>query len=407
MKTAIRIILLGIATGLSPLTIQAQTSMNRGLHVVLDELYTEMMPLCSQLISVAQGIAAFAALWYIASRVWRSIANAEPIDLYPLFRPFVIGFCILLFPSVLGLINGVMNPTVTATAAMMDNSNLAIENLLKHKEEIVKGTVQGVMFRNNHRQGDYKKWLKYTEGIPEEDQEEDTWSWFSSPISGLAFEGAKWSFNFKNWIKQALAEILQLLFEAASLCINTLRTFQLIVLSILGPLVFGLAVFDGFHHTLTVWLARYINIYLWLPVANIFGAIISTIQEKMLVLDIGQIESSGDTFFSSTDTAYLIFLVIGIIGYFSVPSVANYIVHAASGGTLPHKVSSLFSKGTVSTMAMVGTGAGAAIKGSSMLADSWGDKASTQSQPMASHNLSEGYFPNGSNYQSDKLKGNS
>ena len=51
------------------------------------------------------------------------------------------------------------------------------------------------------------------------------------------------------------------------LCINTLRTFSLIVLAILGPLVFGLAVFDGFGHTLTVWLARYINVFLWLPVA--------------------------------------------------------------------------------------------------------------------------------------------
>lgn len=406
MKTGIRIILLGIATGLSPVTIQAQTSMNRGLHAVLDELYAEMMPLCSQLISVAQGIAAFAALWYIGSRVWRSIANAEPIDLYPLFRPFVIGFCILLFPSVLGLINGVMNPTVTATSAMMDNSNLALENLLRHKEEIVKGTVQGELYRNNHRQGDYEKWLKYTEGLPEDGPAPEEGFWESIGNS-FAFASAKFSFNFKHWIKQALAEILQLLFEAASLCINTLRTFQLIVLSILGPLVFGLAVFDGFHHTLTVWLARYINIYLWLPVANIFGAIISTIQEKMLVLDIGQIENTGDTFFSSTDTAYLIFLVIGIIGYFSVPSVANYIVDAASGGALQHHVSSMFSKGKVSTMAMVGTGAGAVVKGSSMLADSWGDKASTQSQPMSSQNLSEGYFPNGDNYQTEKLKGNS
>jgi conjugative transposon TraJ protein len=318
MKAGIRITLLAATALSAPLTTQAQTGINRGLHAVLEELYSEMMPLCSQLISVAQGIAAFAALWYIASRVWRSIANAEPVDLYPLFRPFVIGFCILLFPSVLALINGVMNPTVTATASMMDNSNSAVENLLKHKEEIVKGTIQGMMFRNNHLEGDYEKWLKYTEGLPE-GSEDSGKSWLESLSSKLEFEGAKWSFNFKHWIKQALAEILQLLFEAAALCINTLRTFQLVVLSILGPLVFGLSVFDGFHHTLTVWLARYINIYLWLPVANIFGAIISTIQEKMLVLDIGQVESTGDTFFSATDTGYLIFLVIGIIGQLHRP----------------------------------------------------------------------------------------
>jgi conjugative transposon TraJ protein len=406
MKAGIRIIV-SAATALSaPLTTQAQTGINRGLHAVLEELYSEMMPLCSQLISVAQGIAAFAALWYIASRVWRSIANAEPIDLYPLFRPFVIGFCILLFPSVLALINGVMNPTVTATASMMDNSNSAIETLLRHKEELVKGTVQGVMFRNNHLEGDYEKWLKYTEGLPE-GSEDSGKSWLESLSSKLEFEGAKWSFNFKHWIKQALAEILQLLFEAAALCINTLRTFQLVVLSILGPLVFGLSVFDGFHHTLTVWLARYINIYLWLPVANIFGAIISTIQEKMLVLDIGQVESTGDTFFSATDTGYLIFLVIGIIGYFSVPSVANYIVHAASGGALPHKATAFFTKGTVSTVAAAGVSAGAAARGAGMAADYLGDKASRLYQYMSSHSTSSGYFNEKDSHQSDKLKGNS
>src|SRR5438094_6592019 len=105
-----------------------------GLHGVLDQLYNEMMPLCSKLIGVGQGIAGFAATWYIASRVWRHIANAEPIDFYPLFRPFVIGFAVLVFPSVIGLVNGVMQPAVTATGAMVNNSDKAIEKLLEAKE---------------------------------------------------------------------------------------------------------------------------------------------------------------------------------------------------------------------------------------------------------------------------------
>ncbi len=67
------------------------------LHSVLDQLYNEMMPLCSQLISVGRGIAGFAALWYIAYRVWGHLARAEPIDFYPLFRPFVLGFAIMIF----------------------------------------------------------------------------------------------------------------------------------------------------------------------------------------------------------------------------------------------------------------------------------------------------------------------
>src|SRR5690606_31796258 len=135
----------------------------------------------------------------------------------------------------------------------------------------------------------------------------------------------KASYNFRNSIKEWMSEVLRILFEAAALCINTLRTFQLVVLSILGPLVFGVAVFDGFQHTLTVWFARYINIFLLLPVANIFGSILGKVQKLLLGIDVSQVEGYGDTFSSSTDTAYLAFMVIGIVGYFTVPSVANYI----------------------------------------------------------------------------------
>src|ERR1700744_2613491 len=120
-----------------------------------------------------------------------------------------------------------------------------------------------------------------------------------------------------------MSEVLQVIYAAAILCVNTIRTFYLIVLAILGPLVFGFAVFDGLQHSLTQWIARYINIFLWLPIANIFGSIIGKVEQNMLQLDISQIQSAGDTFFSPTDTAFLIFLLIGIVGYFCVPTIAN------------------------------------------------------------------------------------
>ncbi|MEO5997761.1 MAG: conjugative transposon protein TraJ, partial [Chitinophagaceae bacterium] len=45
-----------------------------GLQSVLDRLYDEMLPMCSQLIGVGRGIAGFAAIWYIAVRVWRHLS---------------------------------------------------------------------------------------------------------------------------------------------------------------------------------------------------------------------------------------------------------------------------------------------------------------------------------------------
>lgn len=209
---------------------------------------------------------------------------------------------------------------------------------------------------------------------------------------------AKASYNFRNSVKEWMSEVLRVLFEAAALCINTLRTFQMIVLSILGPLVFGIAVFDGFQHTLTVWIARYINIYLWLPVANIFGGIIGKIQENMLKLDISQINQTGDTFFSRTDMAYLIFLIIGIVGYFTVPSVANYIVHAGGGGALTQRVTSLFGSTSRSVVHTASSGAG-------MVMDTMGNMTNRMTQSMSSSGQSSPYFNDGN--LDERLRGNS
>ncbi len=385
-----------------PFFSQAQSTADdmKGMHSVLEQLYDEMMPLCSQLISVGQGLAGFAAMWYIAARVWRHLANAEPIDFYPLFRPFVVGFCVLIFPSVLGLINGVMRPTVTATAAMVEGSDKAIAVLLQKKEEAIKQSNVWQMYVGETGNGDRDRWYKYTH----DDADPSAEGFFESIGNDVRFAMSKASYNFRNSVKEWMSEVLRVLFEAAALCIDTLRTFQLIVLAILGPLVFGLAVFDGFQHTLTVWLARYVNIFLWLPVANIFGSIIGKIQEKMLEMDISQVQDYGDTFFSSTDVAYLVFMIIGIVGYFTVPSVANYIVHAGGGSALGHKVTSLFSSSSSSVVATASAGAG-------MTMDAMGNAASRISQSMASNGTSNPYFKDSSNtggsgYMSDKLRGN-
>src|SRR6195952_4404845 len=337
---------IGVVCLLFPMFSKAQgiaTEMN-GLHAVLAQLYDEMMPLCSQLIGVGRGIAGFAAIWYIGSRIWRHIANAEAVDFYPLFRPFVLGFAISIFPLVIAMINGVMTPTVTATANMVTNSNKAIAVLLQAIEDAIKKTTVWQMYVGDNGSGDRDKWYKYTHP---DDPTGDNEGMLASVGNDIKFAMSKASYNFRNSVKEWMSEVLKLFYEAASLCIDTIRTFNLVVLAILGPLVFGIAVFDGFQHTLTAWLARYINIFLWLPVANIFGTIIGKVQEKMIALDIQQVQDAGDTFFSSTDTAYLIFIIIGIVGYFTVPSVANYIVNAGGGNGLLQKVTAMTSSATV------------------------------------------------------------
>lgn len=381
MKLCVKIALLAITGIVLPSMAGAQGAADkiRSLQEVLETLYDDMMPLCSRLIGVGRGIAGFAATWYIASRVWGHISRAEPVDFYPLFRPFVLGFAVLIFPSVIAMINGVMKPTVTSTAAMVTDSDKAVAELLKMKEEAIKKTAYWQMYVGTTGSGDREKWYKYHYGDKSE-------GFFKSIGNDIKFAMAKASYNFRNAIKQWMSEILKVLFEASALCINTIRTFYMIVLAILGPLVFGIAVFDGFQHTLTVWIARYLNIFLWLPVANIFGGIMGKIQENMLKEDLHQIATNGDTFFSTTDTAYLIFMIIGIIGYFTVPSVANYIIHAGGGNALLQKTTAIMSS---SSRSVVSGGSSAAT---TMVTDMYGNTAGEIRSGMAAGASAANYF---------------
>jgi len=291
-----------------------------GLQAVLDNVYSTMIVHCADLIQLAQGIAAFASLCYLSYQLWPAIARNEPIDILPLLRPFALSLLIVLFPALIALINGVLQPTVTGTAALVGDSNQAITTLLQQKQDALQHSNDWQMYVNTDGSGSLDKWEALS-------GEADS-GMFSGLSNRVKFEMAKTSYNMKNSVKVGLSETLQLLFEASSLCINTIRIFFLIILAIFGPLVLAFSIFPGLSHVLLHWLTKYINVFLWLPIANILGSLIGQVQQEMIKLDISQLNSSGQTSFGTTDAAYIIFLLLSIVSYFTVPSITNYIVNA-------------------------------------------------------------------------------
>ena len=112
-------------------------SLTENLHTILRVLYDDMMALCYPISQVAMAIAGIGALLYIAYRVWQSLAQAEPIDLFPLMRPFAIGICILFFPTlVLGSLNGILSPLVKATHSLMAGQTLDMREWQERRERL-------------------------------------------------------------------------------------------------------------------------------------------------------------------------------------------------------------------------------------------------------------------------------
>lgn len=266
---------------------------------------------------IAKGLAGLGALFYVASRVWQALSRAEPIDVYPLLRPFAIGICIMFFPTlVIGTINSVMSPIVKGTHQILEGQTFDMNEYQKQKDKLE----YEAMLRNPE--------TAYLVSNEVFDKQLDDLGWsFSDLATMMGMYVERGMYNVKKSVRDSFREILEILFNASALVIDTIRTFYLVVLSILGPIAFGLSVYDGFKSTLTQWISRYISIYLWLPVSDLFSSILSRIQVLMLKQDI---EALSDPSFipDGSNTIYIIFMILGIIGYFTVPSVANWIIQA-------------------------------------------------------------------------------
>ena len=287
------------------------------LHQILHTLYQEMMPLCSNLTGVAKGIAGLGALFYVAAKVWQALARAEPIDVYPLLRPFAIGLCIMFFPTfVLGTINTVLSPVVKGCHGMLETQTFDMNKYREQKDKLE--------YEANKRNPE----TAYLVDKEEFDKKLDELGWSAGDLitmGGMYIDRAE--YRMKQNIRKWFQELLELLFQSAGLVIDTIRTFFLIVLSILGPIAFAISVYDGFQSTLTQWITRYISVYMWLPVSDLFSSVLARIQVLMLTKDI---EAMSDPTFipDSTNTVYMVFLIIGIFGYSTIPTVANWIIMA-------------------------------------------------------------------------------
>lgn len=222
------------------------------LHTILATLYDEMLPLCEDMMDVGKGLAGLGALFYVAVRVWQSMARAEPIDVYPLLRPFAIGICILLFPTlVLGTLNNILSPIVQGTHKMLEGQTMDMEQYRIQKEELEKEA----MLRNPE--------TAYLVSDEEFDRQLDELGWSTiDTASRLGMYVEVGMYNLEKKIRDAFRSLLELIFAAASLLIDTVRTFFLVVLSILGPVAFAFSVWDGFQSTLGQWFTRYISVYL-------------------------------------------------------------------------------------------------------------------------------------------------
>lgn len=320
------------------------------LHQVLRNAYDEMMPLCSDMADVARIIAGIGALFYISMKVWQALARAEAIDMFPLLRPFALGLCIMFFPLVLQAINGVLSPVVVGTSSILSKQVFDLTEYRKQKDRLE----YEAMVRNPE--------TAYIVSSEAYDKELEQLGWSPSDLMtmmGMTIE--RQLYELRKGVRDAFQAFLEFLFQSAALIIDTIRTFFLVVLSILGPIVFAISTFEGLQASLTNWLTRYISVYLWLPVCDLFSTLLSKIQVLMVQKDIAAL--SDPSFVPDASSGvYIIFMLIGIFGYFLVPTVSDWIVKSGGVGNYQKHLNDTANAGASLGGSTAGKIAGTIIK---------------------------------------------
>lgn len=324
---------------------------------VLKQLKEQMLPLCDDMAQIATAIALLGVLWSLSSKILTSLAQNEPIDYFSFLKPLGIGLCIGLFSTlVIGTVDGIVTPVSTVasniakaqietTQAMQDIVDKRIAEKPLSKEEVLY----------------YMDQTKPAKPF-DNDEEKPTAEEQERQMQTLA-KSKKASFTtvIMSYVTEILSFLLQWLVEAVSMGLAIISTFFLICLAIFGPLAFAAGCFPAFENSISAWLARYISISLWVPITDMFSAMMSRVQ---LISLQGQM-SSLEEGVGLEGILHILISAVAVYGLLSIPTIAGWIVQSGGTGSYSRNMSSHAGKVGAGAGGYAAGAAGRAVSGSS------------------------------------------
>jgi conjugative transposon TraJ protein len=270
------------------------------------------------LVDMARAIGGIAAFFYISKRIYEQLIADNPVSILPLLRPFALVLVITFWGPFVNLLLAPTKGLTHLSEAVYADKKHIVKERLEDKQQAILSTDLPLFYENEEKEADL--WDKGVNLIL------TTYNIFS----GRAIQN---QINF--YIMDATRQLLESFFEVLVYLIAFLRTVFCVLLVIFGPLVFALSIFDGFQDNYLQWIARFINVNLYLPIALLILSIVQEILIFVLEMEIAQINAmliyEPKLFFVSN----LIVPVCGIIGMAMVPKISSWIIHASgtnSGG---------------------------------------------------------------------------
>lgn len=264
------------------------------------------------LVNMARAIGGIAAFLYISKRIYEQLIADNPISLLPLLRPFALVLVISFWgPFVQLLMVPTKGLTKLSEAIYADKKHLVAERLEEKQEAIFYADLPA--FQENEE----KEATLWDKGI-------NMLLTTYNVISGRALQH-QINFYFMDGVRQ----LMESMFEAIVYLIAFLRTVFCVLLVIFGPLVFAVSIFDGFQDNYLSWIARFVNVNLYLPIALVILSLVQEILIYVLEAEIASIKSSLIYMPSMYYVSNLVVPLCGIAGLVMVPKIASWIISAS------------------------------------------------------------------------------
>lgn len=284
----------------------------------MDDLFLQIYPSCSYLIGYGSVLAGICTLIFILITMNKTWGRGEAINIPDYYHPILMALILFLLPVVIPTVEMILSPLKIATVSLVDDENSNVEALAKEYETAVK-------------EAEKKKLVAQKIGGSEDDL-------------GLLDTAI---LKVRDMFVQLIQLIIGVARSIAVLILAVLSTFYRIVMCILAPIVIALSILPAFKDSATSLLKRYINVYLYVPLANILSFIVAKVNALYLTESIAKV-NSGDLTANMDDLSNMVSIlaigVMSLIGYFSIPTLAGWIVESSGGGAVTSGANKLGQK---------------------------------------------------------------
>lgn len=268
------------------------------------------------LVDMARAIGGIAAFFYISKRIYEQLIADNPVSILPLLRPFALVLVITFWGPFVNLLLAPTKGLTKLSEEVYADKKHIVKQRLEEKQDAILASDLPLFYENEEKEA-----ALWDKGI-------NLLLTSYNIITGRAVQN---QINF--YIMDAIRQVLEALFEALVYLIAFLRTVFCVLLVIFGPLVFAISIFDGFQDNYLQWIARFVNVNLYLPIALLILSIVQEILIYVLELEIAQIHAMPVYLPQAFYVSSLVVPVCGILGMAMVPKIASWIVQASGTNT--------------------------------------------------------------------------